>query len=167
MGIIGKAVHAILLLAFFFIVAIAPLDVQIFLPDSIVPDLVKPLYRWYTTTTGDYLMLEKPHFFRALMMVELFLLFPLALLNTYGLLTSKPWFNSTCLIFGASLLTATAAMLGDILGSDKPSADLMVKLYSPLLALGSLAILRGLVPQSSTTAPNVVNGPTSTLKKRT
>ncbi|KAK8659373.1 hypothetical protein V6N13_029577 [Hibiscus sabdariffa] len=76
-------------------------------------------------------------------------------------------FNSTCLIFGASLLTATAAMLGDILGSDKPSADLMVKLYSPLLALGSLAILRGLVPQSSTTAPNVVNGPTSTLKKRT
>ncbi|KAE8657389.1 hypothetical protein F3Y22_tig00116995pilonHSYRG00020 [Hibiscus syriacus] len=162
MGNLGQVVNALLLLEFFSILVIVPLDI----PESILPYHLNPLYRFYTTISRDYLVLDKPPFFMALMMLELFYLFPLAVLNIYGMLTAKPWFNSTCLLFGASLITSTTAMLGDILGSDKPSADFMAKLYSPFIALGALTVLRGLVPQRGTATPIIGNGPGSALKKK-
>ncbi|GMI99834.1 hypothetical protein like AT1G05210 [Hibiscus trionum] len=162
MGNLGKVVDGLLLLAFVGILVIVPLDI----PDSVVPYDRNPFYKFYTAVSQDYLVLERPPFFMALMMLELFYLFPLAVLNIYGLLAGKPWFNSTCLIFGSSIIASTTAMVGDILGSGKPSAAFMARLYSPFIPLGVLAVVRGLVPLSCKAAPINANGPGLALKKK-
>ena len=144
----------------------ACLDAQVLLPKALFPDVLGRVYSWYTTTYQDYLLLDEPHFFMALMKLELVLVLPLAILNTYGLLTSKPWFNTTCLLFGASIVASTTAMVGDILNSQKASANLMAMYYPPFLPLGVLAIVRGVVGQSSKAAPSIGNGPSSAVKKR-
>ncbi|KAE8661472.1 hypothetical protein F3Y22_tig00113725pilonHSYRG00444 [Hibiscus syriacus] len=57
------------------------------------------------------------------------------------------------------------AMVGDMLGSQKPMADKLALMYSPFIALGFLAVLRGLLLPSTKAA--FANGPASGLKKRT
>ena len=107
MGVLCKVVDVILLLTFLAISVVAPvLDAQIYLPQSMFPNVLIRLYNWYSIEHQDYLLVDKPHFFTALMMLELVFQWPLALLNIYGLLTSKPWFNTTCIIFGASVITS-------------------------------------------------------------
>ncbi|XP_022775736.1 sigma intracellular receptor 2-like [Durio zibethinus] len=166
MGALGKVVDLILLLTFLAISVVAPfLDSQTFLPQSMFPDFLVRFYKWYAIENQDYLLLEKPHFFIALMKLELFFVWPLALLNIYGLLTSKPWFNTSCLIFGAALITSTTAMVGDMIGSQKPSSDKLVMMYSPFIAFGALAVLRGLVSQCKAST-SIRNGPTLVTKKR-
>ncbi|KAB1999682.1 hypothetical protein ERO13_D12G159600v2 [Gossypium hirsutum] len=162
MGVLGKVVDYLLLLSFFSITLTAQLDI----PESILPHAYNPFYQVYTTLTQDYLVLEQPAFFKALMTLELVYQLPLALLNIYGLLYSKPWFNTTCLLFGASIVASTTAMVGDILNSQKASANLMAMYYPPFLPLGVLAIVRGVVGQSSKAAPSIGNGPSSAVKKR-
>ncbi|EOY01449.1 Transmembrane protein 97, putative [Theobroma cacao] len=93
------------------------------------------------------------------------LLWPLALLNVYGMLASKPWLNTTCRIFGASLVTSMAAILGELLGSPKASDKLLI-VYSPFTGFGILAMLRGLVPHSGKAAPTTGKGPALARKKR-
>ncbi|GMJ09608.1 hypothetical protein like AT1G05210 [Hibiscus trionum] len=165
MGFIGTVVDAILLVTFLSLSLVPPLlDAQALLPESVVPDALVRLYKWYTIEHQDYLLLEQPAFFMALMKLELVFTWPLAMINLYGLLTSKPWFKSTCLIFGSALLTSTTAMVGDMLGSQKPMADKLAMMYSPFIALGFLAVLRGLVLPSA--KASFANGPASALKKR-
>ena len=107
MGALCKVVDVILLLTFLTISVVAPfLDAQTYLPQSIFPNVLIRLYKWYTIENQDYLLVDKPHFFTALMKLELVFQWPLALITIYGLLTSKPWFNTTCLIFGASVITS-------------------------------------------------------------
>ncbi|KAK8604270.1 hypothetical protein V6N13_099217 [Hibiscus sabdariffa] len=165
MGLIGKVVDAVLLVTFVSM-SVVPLllDFQALVPESMVPDVLVRLYKWYTIEHQDYLLLERPAFFMALMKVELCFTWPLAIINLYGLLTSKPWFKSTCLIFGSALFTSTTAMVGDMLGSTKPMADKLAMMYSPFIAMGLLAVLRGLVLPS--TKASFANGPASALKKR-
>ncbi|KAK5776788.1 Transmembrane 97 [Gossypium arboreum] len=167
MGVLGKVVDGILLLTFVSMSVVpACLDSQVLLPKALFPDVLGRVYTWYTTTYQDYLLLDEPHFFMALMKLELVLVLPLAILNTYGLLTSKPWFNTTCLIFGSALVTSTTAMVGDMLGSDKPSAGKLASMYSPFIGFGFLAILRGLLSESPNASKTIANGLTSALKKK-
>ncbi|KAE8724582.1 hypothetical protein F3Y22_tig00010263pilonHSYRG00133 [Hibiscus syriacus] len=136
MGFIGKVVDAILLLTFLSVSLVPPLLDAHLLPESVVPDVL----------------------------LELIFTWPLAIINLYGL-NSKPWFKSTCLIFGSALLTSTTAMVGDMLGSQKPMADKLAMMYSPFIALGFLAVLRGLLLPS--TKASFANGPpASAMKKR-
>ncbi|KAK8659372.1 hypothetical protein V6N13_029576 [Hibiscus sabdariffa] len=165
MGFIGKVVDGILLVTFLLMSVVPPtLDFQALVPESVVPDVLVRLYKWYTVEHQDYLMLERPAYFMALMKVELCITWPLAIINLYGLLTSKPWFKSTCLIFGSILVTSTTAMVGDMLASNKPMADKLAMMYSPFIAMGFLAVLRGLTLPS--TKASFANGPTSAFKKR-
>ncbi|XP_039047073.1 uncharacterized protein LOC120187426, partial [Hibiscus syriacus] len=93
------------------------------------------------------LMVEKPHFFVALVWMELTFQWPLALLNIYGILASKPWFNTTCLIYGVSAITTMTAVLGELIGSQKGSEKL-VQTHAVFMGVGALAMIRGLLPQS-------------------
>ncbi|WRX14544.1 hypothetical protein QQP08_007031 [Theobroma cacao] len=159
MGALCKVLDAILLRMLVLISVAAPLrDSQSVLHESIYPELLVREYQ-------DIFLLEKPHFFRALLWLELVCQWPLALLNVYGMLASKPWLNTTCRIFGASLVTSMAAILGELLGSPKAS-DKLLMVYSPFTGFGILAMLRGLVPHSGKAAPTTGKGPALARKKR-
>lgn len=106
MGAFLKLVDAVLFLFFVVIAVAAPLiDAQMCLPAGLLPDLLVDLNNWYTREYGDYLVAEKPHFFVGIVWLELLFQWPLALLNLYGILGGKPWFNTTCLIYGVSCFT--------------------------------------------------------------
>ena len=107
MGILCKVVDTLLLVAFVVLLLAGPLiDAQLVLPETTFPDVLIRLKQRYAEEYQDYLMVEKPHFFVALVWLELVFQWPLVLLNIYGILSSKPWFNTTCLIYGASVITA-------------------------------------------------------------
>ncbi|XVF43393.1 hypothetical protein PTKIN_Ptkin02bG0036600 [Pterospermum kingtungense] len=165
MGILCKVVDTLLLVAFVVMLFAGPLiDAQMVLPQTSFPEVLVRLKQRYAEEYQDYLMVEKPHFFVALVWLELVFQWPLVLLNIYGILASKPWFNTTCLIYGASVITAMTAILGEMLGSKKAS-DKLLKMYSPFMGLGVLALLRGLVPQSGK-APSIGKRPALARKKR-
>lgn len=112
MGVVLKLVDAILFLFFLLIAVVAPLiDAQTCLPLSYFPEFLVQLKEHYTQDYGDYLLAEKPHFFVGLVWLELLFQWPLALLNLYAILTSKPWFNTTCLMYGVSTSTSMVSLL--------------------------------------------------------
>ncbi|OMO72324.1 Transmembrane protein 6/97 [Corchorus olitorius] len=167
MGAVCKVVDAILLLQFVLISVVLPLfDMQIVLPGTIYPQVIVSWKNWYIGKFQDYLVVEKPHFFVALIWHEIVLLWPLTLLNVYGILTSKPWFKTTCLIFGASYVTTMTVAFGEMFGSKKAS-DKMLMCYAAYTDAGILALLRGLFPIScKLDAPTAAKGPALARKKR-
>ncbi|RDX86655.1 Sigma intracellular receptor 2, partial [Mucuna pruriens] len=151
MGVLLKLVDLILLLFFFLITVVAPLiDAQTCLPLSYFPDFLVQFKEQYTHDYGDYIVAEKPHFFVGLVWLELLFQWPLALLNLYAIFTSKPWFSSTCLIYGVSVCTSMVAILSEMMGSKRASEKLLT-LYASFMGLGVLALLRGLLTCSSKT----------------
>lgn len=107
MGVLLKLIDILLFLFFLVIALAAPLiDAQTCLPLSFYPDFLVDLKNSYARDYGDYLVAEKPDFFKGIVWLELLFQWPLALLNLYGILGGKPWFNTTCLIYGASCITS-------------------------------------------------------------
>ncbi|MBA0556353.1 hypothetical protein Golob_026459, partial [Gossypium lobatum] len=99
MGILCKVVDMLLLVAFMAMLVAGPLiDAQLVLPEATFPEVLVRLKQQYAEEYQDYLMVEKPHFFVALVWLELIFQWPLVLLNIYGILASKHWFHTTCLI---------------------------------------------------------------------
>ncbi|GMI75278.1 hypothetical protein like AT2G32380 [Hibiscus trionum] len=148
MGILCKAVDTLLSVAFAALLLSGPLiGAQLLLPETAFPEVLVSLKHRYAEEYQDYLMVEKPHFFVALVWLELVFQWPLLVLNMYGILASRPWFNTTCLIYGASVITSMTAILGELLGSQKAS-DKLLTMYYPFMGVGVLALLRGLVPHS-------------------
>ncbi|KAJ4730021.1 Transmembrane protein 97, predicted [Melia azedarach] len=159
MGAFVQITDAILFLFFVVIALAAPLiDGQTCLPINFYPPFLVELKQWYTHEYGDYLVAEKPDFFVGMVWLELLFQWPLAVVNIFAILTSKTWFNITCLIYGASVFTSMTAILAELKGSGKASDKLMM-MYVPFMGLGVLAILRGLMGQCSKTT-------TSTIGKR-
>ncbi|OIW05938.1 hypothetical protein TanjilG_07214 [Lupinus angustifolius] len=151
MSVVLKLIDAILLLFFFLIAVLAPLiDAQTIFPISYFPEFFVQLKTNYAHNYGDYLVVDKPHFFVGLVWLDLLFQWPLSLLNLYAILASKPWFNTTCLIYGVSVSTSMVAILSELRGSNKASETLL-KMYYPFMGLGVLAILRGLLGHSSKT----------------
>ncbi|XP_050206755.1 uncharacterized protein LOC126656277 [Mercurialis annua] len=148
MGAISKLVDAIFFIFFLIVAVSAPLlDSQITLPTNLFPELLLNLKKWYINEFDDYLVAEKPHFFVGIIWIELLFQWPLAVLSLYGILTSKPWTRTTCLIYGASLFTTMGAVLAELKGGGK-ALDKMLMIYSPFMGFGILAMLRGLMRQS-------------------
>ncbi|PON68741.1 Transmembrane protein [Parasponia andersonii] len=166
MGALVKVMDAILFVFFTIIAVAAPLiDAQTCLPGSLVPDWLGELTRWYAREFDDYLVAERPHFFVGLLWLEFLFQWPLALLNLYGILGAKSWFNTTCLIYGVSASTALAAILSEIMGSGKAS-DKLIMIHLPFLGFAALATLRGLLPQSGKTSSTAGKVPAPGRKKR-
>ncbi|AAB71457.1 YUP8H12.17 [Arabidopsis thaliana] len=148
MGALGKLIN-ISLFFFFALMAInVPLlNGQILFP-GIYPKLLTDLKDWYSSEFNDYLFIEKPLFFVGLVWHEIIFLLPLSIVNIYAILTSKSWFGTTSLLYGASFLTSMAAILGDMIGSEKVTNKLLLA-YLPFVGLAILAMLRGLVTCST------------------
>ncbi|XP_010469599.1 PREDICTED: transmembrane protein 97 [Camelina sativa] len=147
MGAICKVIDAVLFLYFALMAVVAPLiDGQMSLPGDIFPSFLVDLNRWYVAEFGDYLAIEKPHFLVGLVWHELLLLWPLSILNVYAILAGKSWFGTTSMVYGASVVTSMAAILGEMIGSGKASEKLLM-VYVPFMGVGVLALLRGLLSQ--------------------
>uniref|UniRef100_A0A7C9CL59 EXPERA domain-containing protein n=1 Tax=Opuntia streptacantha TaxID=393608 RepID=A0A7C9CL59_OPUST len=152
MGCVIKLIDAVLFLFFLLIALVVPLfDAQICLPQEYYPKALLDLSSWYSNEYGDYLVVEKPNFFVGLVWLELFVIWPLSIVNLFGLLSAKSWFNTTCLIYGASITTSMVAILSELIQSSKASEKLLM-VYYPFLGLAVLAVLRGLLPVSCKTA---------------
>ncbi|CAN8295506.1 unnamed protein product [Cochlearia groenlandica] len=165
MGAFGKLIDAILFLFFALMAIIAPLiDGQTSLPKNLYPAFLTDLKSAYVADFGDYLIMEKPHFLVGLVWHELLFLWPLSIANAYAILTGKSWFGTTCLIYGASLVTSMAAILGEMIGSGK-ACDKLLMMYVPFMGIGIIAVLRGLVSRSGKSAAGSV-GKRSTIKPR-
>ncbi|XP_050382870.1 uncharacterized protein LOC126799667 [Argentina anserina] len=166
MGALLKLVDAVLFLFFIVIAVAAPLiDAQTCLPQSLFPSFIVELKSWYAREYGDYLVTQKPHFFVGIVWLELLFQWPLALANLYGILASKSWFNTTCLIYGVSVMTSMVTILSEMILSGKAS-DKLLFMYIPFLGLGVLAILRGLVTPSRTTTSIIGKRPMLGRKKK-
>ncbi|KAK9285720.1 hypothetical protein L1049_024919 [Liquidambar formosana] len=151
MGVLHKLLDAVLFLFFLIIAVAAPLiDAQTCLPLEFFPDFLVDLKQWYSREYGDYLFVEKPAFFIGIVWLELLFQWPLSLINLYGIFAQAPWFNITCLIYGVSVFTSMIAILAELIGSGKAS-DKLVMVYFPFMGFAILAILRGLLPNSSKT----------------
>ncbi|EEF38188.1 sigma intracellular receptor 2 [Ricinus communis] len=152
MGACMKLIDTILFFLFLVLAVAAPLmDAQAILPLKLYPDFLINFNNWYVKEHGDYLVAEKTPFFVGIIWLELLFLWPLALLNMYGIIAAKPWFNTTCLIYGTSIFTSMVAIVAELIGSGRASDKLMM-IHAPCLGIGLLAILRGLVPHSGNTA---------------
>ncbi|XP_030546274.1 sigma intracellular receptor 2-like [Rhodamnia argentea] len=166
MGALLKLTDAILFLFFLLIAIVAPLlDAQTCLPESLFPDILLDLHKWYGREVGDYLVVEKPLFYVGFVWLEILFLWPLSILNLYGIVAAKSWFNTTCLIYGVSVATSMAAIMSEVIGSGKASDNLLM-VYFPFVGLGLLAILRGLLPYSTKTTSNISKRPAFARKKR-
>ncbi|CAB4274217.1 unnamed protein product [Prunus armeniaca] len=151
MGAFVKTIDAILFVMFAITAVNAVLiDVQLCLPASFFPSSLAELKNWYVREFDDYLGKEKPHFFVGLIWVELVFQWPLLVANLYGIWAAKPWYNTTCLAYGASFFSTMGAILAELIGSGKAS-NKMLKLYYPAMGFALLAILRGLLPPPSAT----------------
>ncbi|XAR55393.1 hypothetical protein NMG60_11035454 [Bertholletia excelsa] len=165
MGVLAKLVDSTLFFFFTVIAVAAPLiDAPTCLPAGIFPDVLLDLNRWYSREYGDYLLVEKPHFFVGLVWLELLFQWPLAIANLYAILTGKSWFRTTCLVYGVSNFTSMIAILAEMMGSGKASEKLLM-MYCPFLGFGLLATLRGLFVHSGKSSP-VARRTVLTRKKR-
>ncbi|KAK4286256.1 hypothetical protein QN277_002837 [Acacia crassicarpa] len=146
MGCCLKLIDAILFLYFVLIAMVAPLvDAQTCLPSKYFPEALLKFRTWYSHEYQDYLIMEKPLFFVGLVWLELIFQWPIALMNIYGILASKSWFNTTCLIFGVSVFASMAAVLGELMGSGRASEKL-VMVYFSCMVFSVIATLRGFMP---------------------
>ncbi|KAL8474358.1 hypothetical protein ACS0TY_030992 [Phlomoides rotata] len=148
MGALCKLIDA-LLFGFFLVIAVATplIDGQTCLPHHFFPPFLVEFNSWYAQKYGDYLFTEKPHFFTGLVWLELIFQLPLALACLYGIAAGKSWLRTTCLIYGASLLTSMVAILAELQLSNRGS-DQLLTMYYPFLGFAVLALLRGLFGDS-------------------
>ncbi|CAN1232419.1 Sigma intracellular receptor 2, partial [Linum perenne] len=167
MGAFVKLVDFLLFFVFLVIALAAPLfDAQTCLPSDYFPEALVDLKEWYGKEFGDYLTTEKPHFFVGMIWLELLFQWPLAILNLYAILGSKPWFNTSCLIYGASLIsTMVVPILADMVLSEKDTEKMMM-IYAPFLGAGVVALLRGFVPHSAKSGSGAPKRPAFGRKKR-
>ncbi|CAL5419487.1 unnamed protein product [Camellia sinensis] len=105
MGVLIKLIDAVLLL-FFLVVILAAraFNAQVCFPSKFFPNFLVDQNLWFTSEYDDYLLIEKPSSFVGLMWLKLLFQLPLAIANLYAILVGgKPWFNSTCLVYGVSV----------------------------------------------------------------
>ncbi|KAG9155088.1 hypothetical protein Leryth_011072 [Lithospermum erythrorhizon] len=162
-----KLVDAILFIFFLIIAIAAPLiDFQTILPLDLYPTFLVDLKSWYAKEYGDFLVSEKPSFFVGIVWVEMFLQWPFAIASLYAIVMSKSWLNTTSLVYGGSCLSTMAAIMAEILGSERPSEKLQM-MYFPFMVFAALALLRGLLPINSGKTVMISRRPILNRKKRT
>ncbi|XP_050208849.1 uncharacterized protein LOC126659596 [Mercurialis annua] len=164
MGAMLKIVDRILLMNYFILAIVTPLiDSQTCLPAELFPEILIKVRSWYTQGCGDFLYEEKPTFFVAMVWTEMIVHWPLVLLNIYSMLTVKPWYQTTCLIYNTSIATFMVPIIAVLLDSGRASTELMFNYY-PSMAIAVLGIVRGLFPTNTASATG--NGPASSIKKK-
>jgi hypothetical protein len=72
--------------------------------------------------SGDYLVRDRPPFFRGLVLAELVFQLPLLVVNSYAFIAGKGWGRITGILFGAQLFT-TMVCTGFLAFSSTPCQD--------------------------------------------
>ncbi|XP_054791800.1 uncharacterized protein LOC129297493 [Prosopis cineraria] len=148
MGSVAKVVDVVLFSYMLVIALVCPfIEAQILFPQTLYPRFLVQLKNWYFHEFDHYLMRDQPHFYVALVWFEFIFQLPLILLNLYAILTAKPWFKTTCLIYGVVLSSVMVPTLSEMVGSKRASSRLLT-VYVSVLGLGVLATLRGLLSHS-------------------
>lgn len=79
---------------------------HVFLPSH---NYLKHLIDCFIEDKKHYLLLEKPHFFRALLYYHLVVNWPLAVISLYGFMFRKSWISTTSLILAVSFASITVS----------------------------------------------------------
>ncbi|ONK65603.1 uncharacterized protein A4U43_C07F38780 [Asparagus officinalis] len=165
MGLISILVDGfILLFSVLLSLAFPLMDSQTIAPSYLHPSFLVEFKQQYERDYGDYLMKEMPPFFVGLVWVEALFLWPLALLNAYGILSRKKWVRTTLIMAGVGSGVSMASIMSELLGSGRESKKL-VQMYSPFVVFAILATLRGLFPPRYCSI-SASNAPPPAQKKR-
>ncbi|KAI3986642.1 hypothetical protein MKX01_014180 [Papaver californicum] len=122
-----KLMNGLLLIYFLFMVIVTPLfDCQSCLPTSFFPDVLVDMN---------------------MAIIRLLVMWPLCIVNFYGIFTSKSWVKKTCLIYGVSTATSMVAILSEMIRSSRDSSTLL-SFYVPFLGFALISFVSGLVPHS-------------------
>ncbi|KAI4384972.1 hypothetical protein MLD38_003052 [Melastoma candidum] len=148
------------------VVVIPLFDAQSCIPRSFYPDVLADLHASYSHDYGDFLVAEPPLFFVGLVWFEVAFHWPLCLANLAGVLGSKSWFPTTCLVYGVSVVTSMAAILPELIWSPKTS-DKIKMIYFPFLGVAVLAVVRGIFPWHGNSSSGSSTGHSLAKKKRT
>ncbi|XP_047335945.1 uncharacterized protein LOC124939522 [Impatiens glandulifera] len=152
MGCGKKLVDSVLFIFFLTLTVVVPLfDSQSALPEKLYPKLLVDLKHTYANQVGDYLVLDKPAFFIGLTWIEIFVVWPLSIINLFAIAGGKSWFSTTCLIQGVTVFTSMGAIMADMHYSGKVNEKLQM-VYYPFTGFAVLAILRGLLACSGDAA---------------
>ncbi|KAL9224345.1 hypothetical protein vseg_000389 [Gypsophila vaccaria] len=166
MGYVLKLVDAILFLFFLLKATGGPIfDALFCIPQVYHPTFLVNIRSFYVTEFGDYMVLDKPYFYVGLAWVELCILWPLSVINLFGLVCGKSWFKTTCLVHGVTLTTIMVAIISELVGSDKAS-DKLKNLYYTFMGLCILVTLRGLFSSLCETSIVGHKSPLAARKKR-
>jgi hypothetical protein len=95
---------------------------QAVFPSVFFPQSLLDAVQWYVHLSGDYLVRDRPPFFRGLVLAELVFQLPLLVVNSYAFIAGKGWGRITGILFGAQLFT-TMVCTGFLAFSSTPCQD--------------------------------------------
>jgi hypothetical protein len=118
---------------------------QAVFPSVFFPQSLLDAVQWYVHLSGDYLVRDKPPFFRGLVLAELVFQLPLLVVNSYAFIAGKGWGRITGILFGAQLFTTMVPIFADLLATNVPTRNLLLGIYLPYIIM-PVIILARLIP---------------------
>lgn len=144
----------------------APLfDSQVVLPLSLYPAPLVDVFRWFVAEFDNYIVADRPPFFRGLVWLDLAFLWPVSLANLYGIIARRRWSATTSLMAGVHMLTYLSAMFGEMLGSGRATPKLL-GLYVLFLVFAVASVARGLCSRSAQATPAAGPSPVLAAPKK-
>ena len=106
MAVASAALDAVVALFSLIMAVAAPLfDSQVVLPLSLYPPPLVDVFRWFIAEFDNYIVADRPPFFRGLIWLDLDFLWPVSVANLYGILVRRRWSATTSLMAGVYMLT--------------------------------------------------------------
>ncbi|KAL1812888.1 hypothetical protein DCAR_0625150 [Daucus carota subsp. sativus] len=117
------------------------MDCHLFLPSHYY---LKLMIDDYIREKRQYLLLEMPEFYKALLYYHLLVNWPLAVISLYGFTFRRFWFSTTTLILSISFASISVPVLGELIGSGRGSAEL-IRTYFIFFALAVIVLFCSLL----------------------
>lgn len=106
-------------------------DAQVLFPARFYPQALQSLLKWYVGFSGDYLVRDRPPFFKGLVFAEVFFQLPLVIANAYAFYHGTRWARMTGLIYGVHTATTMIPILVDLFYSNVASKATLLMIYIP------------------------------------
>ncbi|KAJ7563294.1 hypothetical protein O6H91_03G104900 [Diphasiastrum complanatum] len=141
---ISKRPVDVLLVAFFVINVpiLLLIDAQVVLPPSLFPHFLRSLVKWHVQSSGDFLVGDKPSFFRGLVLCEIVVALPLLLSNAYAFYYGKQWGRMSGIIYGVYTAATMVPILSEIYYALIPGKSKLYICYVPYLVIPIFVIIR-------------------------
>ncbi|XP_072247892.1 sigma intracellular receptor 2 [Leuresthes tenuis] len=151
------AIRVLEIIFFFYFASHIPItffiDLQALLPDSVYPQSLKDLLRWYAEEFKDPMMLDPPEWFKSFIFCEALLQTPFFPVAAYAFLKgSCKWIRTPAIVYSTHVATTLVPILFHILfyefplkphgGPQTPQERwLLVSIYAPYLLVPVLLLL--------------------------